>query len=242
MSDSSRIRAEEEVRKQLDRANVEFEDFISRAAHDLRESLREIAVYSQLMSENYAGRLDSDAGVYLARIQQGTAKTQSLLADIVDYWAVDGGSRQTSSTDMEAALTHTLLCADRQIGERSAVVTHDSLPLVMGDFELLAKVLHHLIRNAIEYCVAASPRVHLSSRRANPDWVFSVRDNGPGIEPEFQARIFEVFRRLHGKGHPGNGLGLAFCKKAIDWHGGRIWVESTPAVGSTFYFTLPVAD
>jgi light-regulated signal transduction histidine kinase (bacteriophytochrome) len=242
MSDSSRVRVEEEVRKQLDRANVDFENFISRAAHDLRESLREIAAYSQLMSENYAGRLDSDAGVYLARIQQGTAKAQSLLVDMVDYWAVDGGSRQTSSTDMEAALIHTLLCADRQITERSAVVTHDSLPLVTGDFELLTKVLHHLIRNAIEYCAAASPRVHISSRRADLNWVFSVRDNGPGIEPAFQARIFEVFRRLHGKEHPGNGLGLAFCKKAIEWHGGRMWIESTPAVGSTFYFTLPAAD
>jgi two-component system, chemotaxis family, sensor kinase Cph1 len=242
MSDSNRIRLEEEVHKQLDRANVDFEDFISRAAHDLRESLREIASYSQLMSENYAGRLDSDAAVYLARIQQGTAKTQSLLADVVDYWAVDGGGRQASSTDMEAALVHTLLCADRQIKERSAVVTHDSLPLVTGDFELLAKVLHHLIRNAIEYCVAAPPRVHVSSRRVDPDWVFSVQDNGPGIEPVFQARIFEVFRRLHGKEHPGNGLGLAFCKKAIEWHYGRIWVESTPPAGSKFYFTLPAAD
>ena len=242
MSDSSRILAEEEVRKQLDRANVDFEDFISRAAHDLRESLREIASYSQLMSENYAGRLDSDAGVYLARIRQGAAKTQSLLADVVDYWAVDGAGRQTSSTDMEAALIHTLLCADRQITERSAVVTHDSLPLVTGDFELLTKVLHHLIRNAIEYSGAASPRVHISSRRDDLDWVFSVQDNGPGIESVFQARIFEVFRRLHGKEHPGNGLGLAFCKKAIEWHGGRIWVESTPEVGSTFFFTLPAAE
>ena len=242
MSDSNRIRVEEEVHKQLDRANVDFEEFISRAAHDLRESLREIASYSQLMSETYASRLDSDAGVYLGRIQKGAAKTQSLLADIVDYWAVDGAGRQTSSTDMEAAFIHTLLCADRQITERSAVVTHDSLPLVTGDFELLTKVLHHLIRNAIEYCVAASPRIHISSKRADPDWVFSVQDNGPGIDPLFQARIFEVFRRLHGKEHPGNGLGLAFCKKAIEWHGGRIWVESTPAMGSTFYFTLPAAD
>jgi chemotaxis family two-component system sensor kinase Cph1 len=143
---------------------------------------------------------------------------------------------------MEAALIHTLLCADRQITERSAVVTHDPLPLVTGDFELLTKVLHHLVRNAIEYCVTASPRVHISSSRVDLDWVLSVRDNGPGIEPVFQARIFEVFRRLHGREHSGNGLGLAFCKKAIEWHGGRIWVESTPAVGSTFYFTLPAAD
>ncbi len=242
MSDSDRIRVEEEVRKQLDRANADFEDFISRTAHDLRESLREIASYSLLMSENYAGRLDSEAGIYLARIQQGTAKSQSLLADVVDYWAVDGGGRQTSSTDMEAALIHTLLCADRQITERNAVVTHDSLPLVTGDFELLTKVLHHLIHNAIEYCVAASPRVHISSRRLDLDWVFSVQDNGPGVEPLFQARIFEVFRRLHGKEHPGNGLGLAFCKKVIEWHGGRMWIESTPGAGSTFFFTLPAAD
>ncbi len=241
MSDSERIRVEEEVRKQLDRAKADFEDFISRTAHDLRESLREIASYSLLMSENYAGRLDSEAGIYLARIQQGTAKSQSLLADVVDYWAVDGGGRQTSSTDMEAALTHTLLCADRQITERGAVVSHDSLPLVTGDFELLTKVLHHLIRNAIEYCVV-SPRVHISSRRLDLDWVFSVQDNGPGIEPVFQVRIFEVFRRLHGKEHPGNGLGLAFCKKVIEWHGGRMWTESTPGAGSTFFFTLPAAD
>jgi light-regulated signal transduction histidine kinase (bacteriophytochrome) len=242
MSDPSRIRVEEEVRKQLDRANVDFEDFISRAAHELRESLREIAAYSQLMSENYAPRLDPGAGVYLAHIQQGAAKTQSLLADIVDYWAVEAGDRQTSSTDMGAALIQALLCADRQITERSAVVTHDSLPMVTGDFELLTKVLLHLIRNAIEYCVVASPHVHISSRRVDLDWVFSVQDNGPGIEPVFQARIFEVFRRLHGKEHPGNGLGLAFCKKSIEWHGGRIWVESAPGVGSTFYFTLPAAD
>ena len=242
MSDSNRIRAEEEVRKQLDRANADFEDFISLAAHDLRESLRDIASYSQLMSESYASRLDSDAGVYLARIQEGAARTQSLLADVVDYWAVDGAGRQSSPTDMEAALIQALLCADRQITERSAVVTHDSLPLVTGDFELLTKVLHHLIGNAIEYCVAPSPRVHISSRRVDLDWVFSVQDNGPGIDPLFQARIFEAFKRLHGKEHPGNGLGLAFCKKAIEWHGGRIWVESTPATGSTFYFTLPAAD
>lgn len=112
----------------------------------------------------------------------------------------------------------------------------------MGDFEILTKVLHHLIRNAIEYCDTPAPRVHISSRRENGDWVFSVRDNGPGIDLAFQGRIFGVFKRLHGKEHPGNGLGLAFCKKAVEGHGGRIWVESTPGAGSTFYFTLLPAD
>jgi len=142
---------------------------------------------------------------------------------------------------MEVVLRQALLRADKQITERNAVVTHDPLPAVTGDFETLARVLHHLIRNAIEYCATPSPRVHISSRRVDSDWVFSVADNGPGIDSAFQGRVFEVFKRLHGKDHPGNGLGLAFCKKAIEWHGGRMWLESTPGAGSTFYFTLPAS-
>jgi len=230
-----------DVRRQLDRANADFEEFVSMAAHNLRQSLRDVASYSQLMSETYAGRLDSDAGVFLGRIQEGAASMQSFLADVVDYWAMGDGGRESARTDMEAALCQALLCADQQIAERSAVVTHDPLPAVTGDFEIVTKVLHHLIRNAIGYC-EAPPRVHISSRRVGLDWVFSVADNGPGIEPAFQGRIFEAFRRLHGKEYPGNGLGLAFCKKAIEGLGGRMWVESTPAAGSTFYFTLPSAE
>jgi light-regulated signal transduction histidine kinase (bacteriophytochrome) len=245
MANSDQSRAEQEVdrlRAQLDRANVDFEEFVSRAAHNLRESLRDVASYSQLISETYAPRLDTDAGIYLARIQEGAASIQSLLAEVVDYWSTADGGRQFSRIDMEAALGQALLCADKQVMERSAVVTHDPLPAVTGDFELLTKVLHHLIRNAIEYCAAPSPRVHISSKRADLDWVFSVEDNGPGIDPAFQGRIFEVFRRLHGNEHPGTGLGLAFCKKAIEGHGGRIWIESTPGAGSTFYFTAPAAE
>jgi len=194
------------------------------------------------MLDTYTTRLDSEAGAYLARIQEGAASMRSLLADVVDYWSTGRGARQSSRIDMEAALCQALLCADKQITERGAVVTHDPLPAVTGDFEILTKVLHHLIENGIEYCAAASPHVHISSKRADLDWVFSVEDNGPGIDPAFQGRIFEVFRRLHGKEYPGNGLGLSFCKKAIEWHGGRMWVESTPGAGSTFYFTLPAAE
>jgi light-regulated signal transduction histidine kinase (bacteriophytochrome) len=167
---------------------------------------------------------------------------QSLLTDIVDYWATDAGDRQFSRTDMEAVLRQALLSTDKQITERSAAVTHDPLPAVMGDFEILTKVLHHLIRNAIEYCGTPSPRVHISAKRVDLDWRFTVEDNGPGIEPAFSGRIFGVFRRLHGKEHPGNGLGLAFCKKAIERHGGRMSMESTPGAGSKFHFTLPPAD
>jgi light-regulated signal transduction histidine kinase (bacteriophytochrome) len=226
----------------LDQANADFEEFVSMAAHNLRESLRDVASYSQLMAETYACRLDSDAGVFLERIREGAARMESLLADVVDYWATGTGDRRASRTDMEAVLSQALLLTDKRITERAAIVTHDPLPAVKGDFEILAKVLHHLIRNAIEYCGTPSPSVRVSSRREGPECVFSVRDNGPGIDPAFQGRIFGVFKRLHGKEHPGNGLGLAFCKKAIEWHGGRMWMESTPGAGSTFYFTLPSAE
>jgi light-regulated signal transduction histidine kinase (bacteriophytochrome) len=231
-----------DIQRQLEQANAEFEEFISMAAHNLREPLRDVASFSQLMAETYAGRLDSEAGVFLERIQQGAARMQSLLADVVDYWAAGIGDRQLSRTDMESVLCQTLLSMDMQIAERGAIVTHDPLPAVTGDFEILTKILRHLIRNAIEYGGAPSPRVHISSRRVDLDWGFSVEDNGPGIAPAFQGRIFGVFKRLHGKEHPGNGLGLAFCKKAIEWQGGRMWVESTPGSGSTFYFTLPPVD
>ena len=166
---------------------------------------------------------------------------QSLLADVVDYWATGVAERQSSVTDMEAVLRQALLSTDKQITERSASVTHDALPMVIGDFEILTKVLHHLIRNAIQYCDTPSPRIHISSRRQDLEWVISVQYYGPGIDPAFQGRIFGVFKRLHGKEQPGNGLGLAFCKKAIEWHGGRMWMESTPGAGSTFYFTVAPA-
>jgi light-regulated signal transduction histidine kinase (bacteriophytochrome) len=228
-----------EIQRRLDRANAEFEEFVSMAAHNLRESLRDVASFSQLMAESYAGRLDSYAGVFLDRIQDGAARAQALLADVVDYWETGASGREPSPAGMEAVLRQALLCADKQISDRRAVVTHDPLPAVMGDFETLTKVLHHLIRNAIEFCGTTSPRVHVSARREETEWVFSVRDNGPGIAPAFQGRLFGAFKRLHGKEYPGNGLGLAFCKRAVEWQGGRVWVESAPGAGSAFYFTLP---
>lgn len=231
-----------DLQKQLDRANRDFEEFVSMGAHNLRESLRDVAAYSQLIAETSAGRLDSDAGVFLNRIQEGASRAQSLVAAAVDYWATGAGNRQFSRTNMEGVLSQALLLAEKQIVERSAIVTHEPLPAITGHFDTLAKVLRHLIGNAIEYCEATPPRVHVSAKRADPDWVFSVQDNGPGIDPAFQGRLFGVFKRLHGKEHPGNGLGLAFCKRAIEWLGGRMWMESAPGTGSTFYFALPPAD
>ncbi len=227
------------VQNRLDRASAEFEEFISVAAHNLREPLRDVASFSELVAETCAGRLDSEIAGYLERIQEGAARMQSVLGDIVDYWVAGTGDAPVSRTDMEAALCQALLSTDQQLAGRGAEITHDPLPEVTGDFEVLAKVLQHLIVNAVAYCDKPCPRVHVSSRRENLEWVISVKDNGPGIEPQFQDRIFGVFKRLHGKEYPGSGLGLAFSKKAIEWHGGRIWVESTPGSGSTFYLALP---
>jgi light-regulated signal transduction histidine kinase (bacteriophytochrome) len=231
-----------QVQRHLERANAEFEEFVSISSHGLLESLRVIGSYSELVAETYAGRLDSGADLFFGRIQDGVAKMQSLLADMVEYWTTYDGGREASLADMEAVLRQAILCADKQIKEGKAIITHDPLPAVTGNFEMLAKVLRHLIVNAVKFCGASSARVHISCKREDLDWAFSVQDNGPGIEPAFRERIFGVFKRLHGNEYPGVGLGLAFCKKAIEWHGGRIWVESTPGAGATFYFTLPPAD
>jgi chemotaxis family two-component system sensor kinase Cph1 len=231
-----------DVQRQLDRANAAFEAFVSTAAHELREPLRGVASYSQLLAESCAGRLDSDAVAFITQIQENAARMQSLLADVVAYWSPGAGGREPSRTNMEAVLVQALLFKDKLITERGATVTHDPLPGVMGDFETLTKVMRHLVRNAIQYSATPAPCIQISCTRADADWVFSVADNGPGIDPAFHGRIFGAFKRLHGKEYPGNGLGLAFCKKAIEWHGGRIWVESKPGAGSTFYFTLPPAE
>jgi chemotaxis family two-component system sensor kinase Cph1 len=229
-----------QLQRQLDGSSREFEEFVSLAVHNLRESLRDVAAFSQLMT-TYADRLDSEAGMFLGNIQSGAARMESLLADIADYSAMRAANLEVSRVDMEAILSYTLLCADQLIVERKAIVAHDPLPAVMGNFELLAKVLHRLIRNAVVYCEAPSPRIHISASLLDPAWVFSVKDNGPGIDPRFHARVFKPFNRLHGKQHPGNGMGLAYCKIGIERHGGRIWIESEPGAGSIFYFTLPCA-
>ena len=225
-----------DLRRELDEARAGFEHFVSMAAHNLRDPLRDVASYSQLLAEACAGRLDSDGNKFLERIQVGAVTMQSVLTDIVDYWAAGTGGAQSSRIDMDAVLRQVLNLTETQITERGAIVTHDPLPAVMGDFDILTRVLHHLIRNAIEYGGTPSPRVHISSRRVHPEWVLSVKDNGPGIDPAFQGRLFAVFKRLHGREYPGNGLGLAFCKKAIESQGGRLWLESALGAGIDILF------
>jgi light-regulated signal transduction histidine kinase (bacteriophytochrome) len=230
-----------ELERRLARANADFEEFISRAAHNLREPLREVATYAQLVAESGACSLDPATSGYLDRIRAGAIEMQAVLGSVVDYSSIGVDSPQLARTDMDAVLNQALLSLARQIAERQAFVTHDSLPAVMGDFGVLSKVMRHLLGNAIEYCEEPVPRVHVSARLENAEWIISVQDNGPGIDPAFHARVFEPFRRLHGRAHPGHGLGLAWCKKAIEWQAGRIWLESASGPGAVFSFTLSPA-
>jgi light-regulated signal transduction histidine kinase (bacteriophytochrome) len=220
-----------ELQAQLDRASAGSEEFISTAAHDLRESLRDIAAFSQLLAED-----DPATGECVDRIRAGAARMESLLDDVVDYCSLGTSGAPASDVSLEAVLDQAVILS----GARVEVVTHEPLPSVRGDFHTLTQILRRLIRNAMEYCARPDPLVHVSSELRNLEWVISVRDNGPGIDAAFHERVFGAFKRLHGKELPGNGLGLAFCRKAIESQGGRIWMESTPGTGSTFYFSLPV--
>jgi light-regulated signal transduction histidine kinase (bacteriophytochrome) len=221
-----------ELQTQLDRASAGFEDFVITAAHDLREPLRDVAAFSQLLAEG-----DRAIGECLDRIRAGAARMESLLADVVDYWSLGTSGAPDCQANMEAVCDQAVVLA----GVQADLVTRDPLPSVRGDFHILTQVLRRLIRNAIEYCGRPDPLVHISAQRRNLDqWVISVRDNGPGIDAAFHERVFGAFKRLHGKEFPGHGLGLAFCRKAIESQGGRIWMESTPGTGSTFYFSVPV--
>ena len=232
----------QDLQRRLDRSVSECEEFISTAAHNLREPLRDVAAFSQLVAETQGGRLDADTEACVARIVQGAAKMESVLADVVGYWTIAAAEPRCSPTDMEAVLQQALVSTTAGIAERNAIITHDLLPDAMGNFDILAKILRHLISNAIQYCAVPVPRIHISAKRRDLAWAFSVADNGPGIEPAFHSRVFGAFKRLHGREFPGHGLGLAYCTKAIERLGGRIWVESTPGAGATFVFTLPPAD
>jgi len=244
--DSLRVALEEETQRcrelqvQLNRSQAGFEEFISCLTHDLREPLRDVAAFGQLLAEANEGRLDSDpdAAAFLKRIQNGAERMHSLLADAMDYWSIGPRGGHRCATSMEAVFDQALLRG----GKPGAIVTHDPLPSVCGDFGIITQVLHHLIRNAIEYCGRPDPHVHVSSERRGLEWMISVQDNGPGIELKFHDRIFGAFQRLHGREFPGNGLGLAFCRRAIEGQGGRIWVTSVPGSGATFCFTLPISQ
>ncbi len=224
----------------LERSNTDLEQFAYVASHDLREPLRMVRSYSRLLAERYQGRLDSKADDFLGFIVDGVTRMEDLIAGLLAYSRVGTRGRTFQPVECDAVLERALLNLRTAIEESGATVTHDPLPRVMGDTTQIGQVLQNLIGNALRFGGDSAPRVHVSAAGEGQEWVISVRDNGVGIAPEFHERIFQMFQRLHGPTeHPGSGMGLAICKRIVERHGGRIWVESRPGEGSVFCFTLP---
>jgi light-regulated signal transduction histidine kinase (bacteriophytochrome) len=228
-----------ELEESLRRTRQESQDFMLSAVHDLREPLRTVNAYCELLTKK-GGAPDPEADQFRRHIMDGTAKIQALLAGIVDYASAGAPSRYIVRVDSNEAFREAATSV-RGSSVRPVRISHDPLPMVKGDFEKLVRVFRHLLENASKYCEAPEPVIHVSARRDGSAWQFLVQDNGPGVDGAYHERVFAPFKRLHGRQNPGLGLGLAFCQKAIESLGGRIWIESD-GPGSTFCFTLPACD
>ena len=238
-----RKRTEQELAKkaeELARSNAELQHFAYIASHDLQEPLRMVASYVQLLARRYKGKLDADADEFIAFAVDGAARMRTLIDALLAYSRVETKGKEFEPIDCEAVLDSTLSTLQAAIEESQAVVSRDPLPTVMADPTQLDQLFQNLIGNGIKFRGVEPPRIHVSSERNGKEWIFSVRDHGIGIDPQYADRIFVMFQRLHTKGeYPGTGIGLAVCKKIVERHGGRIWVESQPGQGATFYFTVP---
>jgi light-regulated signal transduction histidine kinase (bacteriophytochrome) len=232
---SPRKRAEEALR----RSNEELERFAYVASHDLQEPLRTVTSYMQLLSRRYGDRLDRDASEFIDYAVSGAKRMQRLIQDLLTFSRVGTRGESLEATDANVVLEGVIQNLKAAIAESGASVTFDPLPWVMADPGQMEQLLMNLLGNALKFRGTEAPKVHVTSVRAGRFERFSVRDNGIGIDPQFFDRIFVIFQRLHGRDdYPGTGVGLAVCKKIVERHGGRIWVESTPGAGTNFHFTM----
>ena len=241
---TERKKAEEMLKLKLEelaRSNAELEQFAYVSSHDLQEPLRMIGSYLQLLQRRYYGELDDKADKYIDFAVDGASRMQNLINDLLEFSRVTTRAREFESTDCELLLNQVLSNLEISIKESEAVISHNHLPNIMADSTQLAQVFQNLISNAIKFHSEKIPEINISAREEGEEWVFSVADNGIGIDPKHCERIFEVFKRLHKRReYPGTGIGLSICKKIVERHGGHIWVESERNNGSVFYFTLPV--
>jgi PAS domain S-box-containing protein len=228
--------------QELERSNAELEQFAYVASHDLQEPLRAIVGYLQLLEQRYRGRLDADADEFIGYAVEAGRRMQALVNDLLAFARLGTQRRPPRPVDAGDVLRSVLDGLRTVLTETGAVVTHDRLPVVLVDEPQLRTLFQNLIANAVKFRGERAPRVHVTAQPSGPAWTFAVRDNGIGIEPRHQERIFVMFQRLHTRAeYPGTGIGLAMCKKIVEGHGGRIWVASQAGAGSTFYFTLPGA-
>jgi PAS domain S-box-containing protein len=242
---TERRRREQELKKlseELARSNADLKDFAYVASHDLKKPLQSIEGFVKLLRRRYRGKLDAKADEFIEYIGSSVKRMQMLIKDLLEYsqLGAKGKGKKFKPTDCSGVVEKAVGNLQAAIEESNAVVTYDELPAVMIDTLQMMSLFQNLIDNAIKFRGKKAPRIHISAERKGDEWVFSIRDNGIGIDPKDVERIFEMFQRLHGStDYPGTGIGLAICKRIIEGHGGRIWVESKIGKGSTFYFTMP---
>ncbi len=226
----------------LERSNAELKKFAYVASHDLQEPLNQVANFVQLLEMRYSNELDQDAKEFINYAVGGVSQMQTLIDDVLLYSKVDIQGIDCALTEVDRALEKALRNLQGRIHETGAVVTCDTMPTLVADGTQLMQLFQNLIGNAIKFRQSeVAPEIHIGVERQEDNWLFSVRDNGIGIGPEFADRIFVIFQRLHTRDeYPGSGMGLAICKKIIECHRGQIWVNSDVGQGATFYFTLPV--
>ncbi|MBW4646868.1 MAG: GAF domain-containing protein [Goleter apudmare HA4340-LM2] len=230
-----------QLAQDLERSNAELKKFAYVASHDLQEPLNQVANYVQLLEMRYEEKLDADAKEFINFAVEGVSLMQTLIDDVLAYSKVDMQAIAFQLTGVETALNRALSNLRGRIAESGALITHDTLPTVMADGTQLMQLFQNLIANAIKFRSDKPLKIHVGAERLEDEWLFSVRDNGIGLDPRFSDRIFVIFQRLHTRDeYPGTGMGLAICKKIIECHRGRIWVESQLGEGAAFYFTIPV--
>ena len=239
--------AEEQIARQaheLARSNEALEQFAYIASHDLTEPLRGVILFTQLLAGKCGDKLDEDAGEYVSFIVTAARRMEAMIKDLLDFSKVaPGRTSRITATNCETVLAAAMSNCEFAIRESGAIITHDPLPTLYINASELVQLFQNLITNATKYCGDRPPRIHISAvknRQNDSDiWLISVRDTGIGIAPEYHDRIFSMFNRLHGRQVPGTGMGLAICKRIVERHGGRIWVESELGKGATFCFTIP---
>jgi signal transduction histidine kinase len=231
----------EQLIVELDRSNRELEQFAYVASHDLQAPLRTISGFLNLLARRYKGRLGSDADEFISYAVEGAERMDHLINDILNFSRIGTRGNPFEPLDSREPLEKALINLQAEIEASGAEITIAELPRVTGDRHQLPQLFQNLLGNALKYRKTSEPpRLHISARERAEGWEFRVADNGIGIEPRFAERIFQIFQRLHtSRDYPGTGIGLAVCKKIVERHGGRIWVESEPGQGSTFYFILP---